>query len=125
MSTEFGGRAVMTSVDHLNGTDRIAEALIKCPDLHDGSIIVNVQGDEPCVESEIFRTLIELFKRLRSRDGHCSGLITDEADMKDPSIPKCVLIRNNALYFSRAVIPAALRDHKSSLSPYRHLRLSP
>ena len=44
---EFGGKAVMTRSDHTTGTDRIAEA---ARDL-EADVIVNLQGDEPLVES--------------------------------------------------------------------------
>ena len=44
----FGGRAVMTAVDHPSGTDRIAEAVRRSGE--DLDIIINVQGDEPSLE---------------------------------------------------------------------------
>lgn len=47
--TESGGEAVMTSPDHASGSDRIAEVAVGLPE---GSIIVNVQGDEPLISPE-------------------------------------------------------------------------
>src|SRR5690349_14531720 len=44
--TATGGEAVMTSRDHRSGSDRIAEVAESLPS---GSIIVNVQGDEPVI----------------------------------------------------------------------------
>jgi CMP-2-keto-3-deoxyoctulosonic acid synthetase len=41
-----GGEAVMTSPDHRSGSDRIAEV---AETLSPGTIIVNVQGDEPTI----------------------------------------------------------------------------
>ncbi len=120
-ATEFGGRAVMTSEDHINGTDRIAEALINCPDLHDAEIVVNIQGDEPCVEFEVFEKLKELLQNdSEAVMATAVTLITNEADLKDPSIPKCVMDqRNNALYFSRALIPASFVG--VTRAAYRHI----
>src|SRR5580700_743309 len=39
----FGGMVVMTSPDHLSGTDRVAEVAAGS----DAAIVVNIQGDEP------------------------------------------------------------------------------
>lgn len=41
-----GGEAVMTSPDHHSGSDRLAEVAEGLPE---GSVIVNVQGDEPVI----------------------------------------------------------------------------
>jgi 3-deoxy-manno-octulosonate cytidylyltransferase (CMP-KDO synthetase) len=48
----FGAEVVMTSLDHENGTERIAEvAIIK--GWSDDVIIVNLQGDEPLIPREL------------------------------------------------------------------------
>ena len=46
--TAFGGKAVMTSRDHVSGSDRIAEvaSAMNC------DIVVNIQGDEPLIPPE-------------------------------------------------------------------------
>src|SRR5690242_7377218 len=43
----FGGTAVMTRNDHPSGTDRLAEV---AETLDSGSLVLNVQGDEPMIE---------------------------------------------------------------------------
>ena len=45
---EHGGRAVMTRTDHATGTDRLAEVAEK---MQDYDLIINVQGDEPLIDS--------------------------------------------------------------------------
>ena len=45
---QFGGKAVMTRVDHKSGTDRIQEAVEKTGTTAD--VIINVQGDEPFIQ---------------------------------------------------------------------------
>ncbi len=50
---DFGGKAVLTSPDHQTGTDRIAEAARHI----EADIIVNVQGDEPLVKSEMIEKI--------------------------------------------------------------------
>ena len=54
--TGFGGKAVMTSSEHVCGTDRVAEAAegIDC------DIIVNVQGDEPFIRPEMVDDVVKL-----------------------------------------------------------------
>jgi len=42
----FGGKAVMTSMDHQSGTDRVAEAIRDI----DADVIINIQGDEPMLD---------------------------------------------------------------------------
>src|SRR3984893_15706789 len=44
---QFGARVVMTRSDHPSGTDRLAEAA----SASQAQIIVNVQGDEPMIDS--------------------------------------------------------------------------
>src|SRR4051794_11916111 len=47
--TSAGGEAVMTSPGHHSGSDRVAEVAAGLPD---GSVIVNVQGDEPMISPD-------------------------------------------------------------------------
>ncbi|MFN0279279.1 MAG: 3-deoxy-manno-octulosonate cytidylyltransferase [Pyrinomonadaceae bacterium] len=53
-----GGDAVMTSTDHKSGSDRIAEVAQGLPE---GSIIVNVQGDEPTISPGTIDAAVEAF----------------------------------------------------------------
>ena len=52
----FGGRAVMTRADHKSGTDRIEEAAELIGS--DADVIINVQGDEPFIQSSQIKTLM-------------------------------------------------------------------
>ena len=58
----FGGKAVMTSVDHRSGTDRCNEAYHKIGEQFD--VVLNIQGDEPF----IFPEQIDLLKACFSDD---------------------------------------------------------
>ena len=44
----FGGKVVMTSVNHKSGTDRCYEAYCKAGKGYD--VVVNIQGDEPFIQ---------------------------------------------------------------------------
>jgi 3-deoxy-manno-octulosonate cytidylyltransferase (CMP-KDO synthetase) len=106
-------KAVMTSTAHQSGTDRIYEAA-QLLGLKEDDIVINVQGDEPFIESEVVQAIYNL--TLKNRDNakilmnSCYKRITNpEAD--DPNIVKVVTDTEEiALYFSRAKIPYP-RDH--------------
>lgn len=99
----FGGSAVMTSPDHLSGTDRVAEVAAS----DDAAVIVNIQGDEPFVNGRVLEQVVRplldpasppmstLCKRIESR-----------AVLEDPNVVKVVRdLCGRALYFSRSPVP--------------------
>ena len=57
LAKEHGFEAVMTSVEHNSGTDRINEA-VNSLNLSDDEIIVNVQADEPFIEIDVVKSVI-------------------------------------------------------------------
>jgi len=105
--------AVMTSTEHQSGTDRIYEAA-QILDLNEDEIIINVQGDEPFIETEVVQAIYDLTNKHKDNDrimmNSCYKRISNpEAD--DPNIVKVVTDDDDiALYFSRAKIPYP-RDH--------------
>ena len=113
MAAQHDIKAVLTSTDHQSGTDRIYEAAQKL-DLDENEIIINVQGDEPFIESEVVQAIYDLTKANKDNErimmNSCYKTITNpEAD--DPNIVKVVTDSNDiALYFSRAKVPYP-RDH--------------
>ena len=99
---EFGGKAVMTSKEHVSGTDRIAEAAGSL----DYDIIVNVQGDEPLIRAEMIDDVIRLLDDKRTAMGTLVKKIEDPEDIFDPNVVKAVFDKEGfAMYFSRAPIP--------------------
>lgn len=96
--------SVMTSPSHSSGTDRCAEAS-KILGLGESEIIINMQGDEPFIESEILLSLKKLMSEKSCFMGTCIKSITPN-EAQDPNLVKVVLDKNNyALYFSRSLIP--------------------
>ncbi len=99
----FGGNAVMTSKVHKSGTDRIGEAVkkIKC------DIVVNIQGDEPMIDPGNIDKAIEPL--LTDKSINVSTIcvkIKDKKEISNPNVVKVIKDKNNnALYFSRSVIP--------------------
>lgn len=118
---DFGGQVCMTSADHENGTERLAELVDKLG-LIDDEIIVNVQGDEPLIDPVLIRLVGELLAQ--KPDAHlatAADIITDKHTADDPNIVKVVLDKfGMAHYFSRAAIPHR-RDGETVAPLLRHI----
>lgn len=103
--TSNAGKAIMSIKEHESGSDRIAEAVENM----DVDIVVNVQGDEPFIDTEALEKLIEVYKNDTDKKVDLASLmseIKDEAEINNPNNVKVVVNQNGfALYFSRSVIP--------------------
>lgn len=103
----FGGEVVMTSSEHQSGTDRCYEALLHLNENFD--VVVNVQGDEPFVTHNQIQTLVDAFENSEIDIATLAVGIKAENGLEylhNPSHVKVVKnLRNEALYFSRSVIP--------------------
>ena len=54
-----GVQALLTSQDHVSGSDRLAQAC-QLLGLKDEAVVVNVQGDEPLIEPELINQVAQL-----------------------------------------------------------------
>jgi 3-deoxy-manno-octulosonate cytidylyltransferase (CMP-KDO synthetase) len=101
---DAGHCAVMTSADHQSGSDRIAEV---AKDLPEGSIIVNVQGDEPLISPATIDIAVEaLMKDPRADIATTCEPIEDLSELLNGNNVKVVIgDRGYALYFSRSPMP--------------------
>ena len=125
----FGGEVMMTSKDHVSGTDRLAEAARKIR----ADLIVNVQGDLPFIQPETITRAVGPLRRDRSIPmGTVCTPIDVEEEWRSPNIVKVVRdAKGFALYFSRAAIPYPRNDvtqsqdsgAKKKIWGYRHLGL--
>ncbi|MEN8005697.1 MAG: 3-deoxy-manno-octulosonate cytidylyltransferase [Candidatus Krumholzibacteriota bacterium] len=112
-----GFRCEMTG-SHATGTDRIGEVAGR----HDADIVLNLQGDEPLLDSQDIDGLI---KAMRADPGidlaTCAHRFADRESWNDPNQVKVIRdVRGEALYFSRAPIPgtfpgAEARPHEQAL----------
>ena len=116
----FGGQVRLTRMDHQTGTDRLAEVASTL----DCDIVVNVQGDEPMLDSRAIAEAIAPFADPSISMTTLYRRILNPAELSDPNVVKVVLDRGGfALYFSRAPIPHA-RDPRGGWPPlYRHIGL--
>lgn len=99
----FGARVVMTRTDHPSGTDRVAEVAEHL----DADLILNVQGDEPEIDSNHLDHLIDRMSLDADADvGTLCCPFAVDADPRDPNKVKVVVSSSGrAMYFSRALIP--------------------
>ncbi len=115
--TQHGGNAIMSKRSHESGSDRIAEAVQEL----DIDIVVNVQGDEPFVKREPLEKVIAVFSDAKVQVASLMQVLTDSALVQDPNYVKVAVDKNNnALFFSRSVIPYP-RSTESPITYYEHI----
>jgi len=85
-----GGRAVMTSADHMSGSDRIFEALEALDPEHSIDIVVNVQGDLPIIEPADIRAALKPLADPAVDIATLAAVITDPAELTNPNIVKTI-----------------------------------
>ena len=91
---------ILTSVNHESGTDRVAEVSQKI----DCDIIVNIQGDEPKIDSNIIDNLILLFNDPLVEMASVASTDLSNDDLSNPNVVKTYLDKNNyAIDFQREI----------------------
>lgn len=131
VASGFGAHAVLTSITHQSGTDRVAEVAARAG-WDESDIVVNLQGDEPQMPPELpaqvaallagspTAAVATLATRIRSVDDYLNlnvvKVVTDAA--------------GRALYFSRAPIPwsratapAGIASQRGYVGARRHVGL--
>jgi 3-deoxy-manno-octulosonate cytidylyltransferase (CMP-KDO synthetase) len=100
----LGAKWIMTSIEHKNGTERIAEVAEKL----DFDIYVDVQGDEPFINYEDVEKVIDQAKKAPQEVHMLISKIERLEDAADPTIVKALVANNNTiLVTSRAIIPCS------------------
>lgn len=119
----FGARVMMTSSDHVSGTDRVAEVA----SANESQWVVNVQGDEPTLDPTAIDAAI--LGMMDQEEAHLAFMgtlktrITRPDVVQDPNVVKVVTDHHgNALYFSRSPIPF-VRQAGESATHYKHIGL--
>lgn len=115
---------VMTSPTHQTGTDRLAEVL-RSHSEYDAELIVNIQGDEPCIDPHFIEKVIEGLKS--DPEAVMGTAVTPLAkeDAYNRAVVKCVMDqKGRALYFSRSLIPAGRTgEWQEGVDYFRHVGL--
>jgi 3-deoxy-manno-octulosonate cytidylyltransferase (CMP-KDO synthetase) len=104
----FGGDAWMTSPEHASGTDRLAEVAERAG-WPDDALVVNLQGDEPCMPAAAIRRVANLLAEpidASAGMATCATPILTPEELFDPAVVKVVVDdRGLARWFSRAPMP--------------------
>ena len=66
----FNGEVMMTSSEHISGTDRCLEVAQKVANVND--IIINIQGDEPFIEPQQINHGVHFYARVRTTNDFLS-----------------------------------------------------
>jgi 3-deoxy-manno-octulosonate cytidylyltransferase (CMP-KDO synthetase) len=111
----FGGDVVMTSKNHTTGTNRCLEAFEifqKKSDIN-FDVVLNIQGDEPLLEPAQITNLVSCFD---DKTTQMATLVIPTNDEKELNSGVFVVFNKNneALYFSRAVIPVIRDEEKEN-----------
>ncbi len=104
----FGGDVVMTSTDHNTGTNRCLEAyqIISNNTNTEFNAVLNIQGDEPMLDPEQLKLLSDCFADSSTQMATLVFPVTNGKELEPESDVFVVMDKNNnALYFSREVIP--------------------
>ncbi|MDX2147831.1 MAG: 3-deoxy-manno-octulosonate cytidylyltransferase [Planctomycetota bacterium] len=126
----FGGEALMTSPDHLNGTSRVGEvaSLLR---LHDTAMVVNIQGDEPEMDAGAIDAVVRCLSDAEAPMATIASPFFPGEDSSSPAMVKVVMRRDGrALYFSRSFIPHPrtpitphAHGHRAGTPPCKHVGL--
>lgn len=111
------GNVLISKKEHECGSDRIAEAAEQL----EADIIINVQGDEPFIDKNSLKKLIDCFSDENVDLASLKQEITDSEMINNPNCVKVITdINNYAIYFSRSPIPY-YRANSDSTKYYKHI----
>ena len=115
---KYGGKYLMTSANHKNGTERIAEVAKK---IKKCKLIIDIQGDEPLLNPKDIDKLI-LFHLKKMNDFDIVVPCIKGTNLDSKNIVKVLFNKNGkVLYLSRSSVPYDFRDKGESL--YKHLSI--
>ncbi len=117
----YNGEVIMSKGQHESGSDRIAEAIENM----NVDIVVNIQGDEPFVNSDaLHQVLIPIkYKPKKYQVSTLVQPITNLDLLTDPNYVKVAIdLKKRAIYFSRSPIPYA-RTPNFPIRYFEHIGL--
>ena len=101
----------MTRAGHPSGTDRIAEAAVRCQ----CDAVMNIQGDEPLMDPAVIDAVARALEN--EEMSTAAAPIGHPEELENPNIVKVVVnTAGRALYFSRRTIPYLREAASGSVS---------
>jgi len=115
----IGAEVRFSTTSHATGSDRLAEAAASI----EADVIINVQGDEPFIDTDSLKRLIQIFATDHKGEVDLASLMTplrDEKEIVNPNVVKVITdLKGRALYFSRAALPFR-RDTEVAVTYFKH-----
>lgn len=100
---KLGCKVVLTSTQHLTGSDRVAEVAKN----YEADIFINIQGDELLITPSLINKIAQILKDNKFLDiATARKKIQVQEELDNSNVVKIVVDNNNnVLYFSRMAIP--------------------
>ena len=115
---KVGGKAILTSKDHSNGSDRIFEAIetfnVK-PD-----VIINVQGDMPLINPEAINLLADYMQNNNAPMATLASQISNE-DITNPNVVKVQTADKLSSHHFHAAINFYRKQNNEQKNIYHHV----
>tara|TARA_Y100001949_G_scaffold145254_1_gene128353 strand:+ start:2465 stop:3184 length:720 start_codon:yes stop_codon:yes gene_type:complete len=112
---EISKNVIMTSSEHISGTDRICEAATKL-DLDEDTLILNLQGDEPFIPSDLVIKVINEYHKNQCDVITVSTLIKSDYELTNQN---CVLVETDMNgYATNFVRTGNIEDPKRHIGIY-------
>ncbi len=112
---EISKNVIMTSSEHISGTDRICEAAAKL-DLDEDTLILNLQGDEPFIPSDLVIKVINEYNKNQCDVITVSTLIKSDNELTNQN---CVLVETDMNgYATNFVRTGNIEDPKRHIGIY-------
>jgi 3-deoxy-manno-octulosonate cytidylyltransferase (CMP-KDO synthetase) len=104
---DFGGKVIMTSPQHQNGTERCNEVLEKLSGMNaEIDIIINIQGDEPFIDPGQISLLAGIFNDPQVQIATLIKKISSPDELDNPDVVKVIADKyDKAICFSRFALP--------------------
>lgn len=119
----FGAQVLLTSPEHLSGTDRLGEVAARYPEF---THLINIQGDEPALKPEQIAELVAILGLPDTPIATLCHALEDPRELQRPDVVKVAVGTGGyALYFSRAPIPYHQKAPESTINNlhFRHVGL--
>ena len=115
---DIGGKAILTSPKHKNGTERIYEVAKKYKNL---KLVVDIQGDQPLIDPNAIDKTIGFHEKNKKFDIVLPSMPV-KYNQDNPSLVKTTFTKKGEiLYFSRAKTPFDYR--KKKITYYKNLSI--
>ena len=97
----FDFEMIITSQEHLSGTDRVAEVV---QGIEEAEVIINIQGDEPLVDPNIIDELVDTFQDPAENMATVVSRKLTVSDLLNPNVVKAIMDEErNLIEFKRNI----------------------